>query len=438
MKKKINEFMNERIIPLAMKFIELKAVVALKEGILFTLPLLIIGSLFLLVANFPYEPIVEFIETMGWGTLFEQVNGATFQIISLIAVIGVAYSYAKNEDVEPLAAGVISFSVYLITIHHFVESETGETVAGVIPKEWTAGQGMIAAIIIGLIVGSVYTSFIKKGITIKMPKGVPSGVASSFSALIPGGVLILGSSIIFQLFDSILETTFVEFIYDVIQTPLTGLTDSLWGIIMYATIATIFWWFGVHGGSIVTGIYLPILLANIDANQAIVDSGQALTIENGAHIVTDQFTAVFVNMTGTGVTLGLVLYMVFFAKSKQYKDLGKLSLVPSLFNINEPVIFGTPIVLNPFLLIPFVLTPTVVGTLMYGAIYFGLVPPFSGVIVPWTTPAVVSGFLLGGWRMAFAQIIILLISFGMYFPFVRKADRMNLENEQDEETQNVL
>ena len=433
MKEKINDFMDNKAVPFAMRFIELKVVVALKEGILFTLPLLIIGSLFLLIANFPYEPVVNFIESMGWTELFNQVNGATFQIISIVAVIGVAYSYAKNEGVEPLGAGFISLAVYLITINQNVITEEDGIVSGVIPMEWTAAQGMIAAIIIGLIVGSVYSIFVKKGITIKMPEGVPSGVANSFAALIPGAILILGSAGVYQIFNSLLDTTFVEFIYDTIQTPLTGLTDSIWGIIMYATIATIFWWFGVHGGSIVTGIYLPILLANMESNQTILDSGKTLTVENGAHIVTDQFTAVFVNLTGTGITLGLVLYMVLFAKSKQYKELGRLSLIPSLFNINEPVIFGTPIVLNPFLLIPFVLTPTLVGLLMYGAIYFGLVPPFSGITVPWTTPPIISGFLLGGWRTAFSQVIIILISFLLYFPFVRKADLINLENESNKE-----
>lgn len=430
MKKRISKAMNDRIIPAALKFVNFKAIVALKEGILFTLPLLMIGSIFLLFANFPYQPVVDVIKNMGWMETFDQINGATFAIISLVSVIGVAYSYAKLENCEPMSAGAISFSVFLITINSFAETESGERVLGVIPKNWTGGQGMIAAIIIGLIVGAVYSFFIKKGITIKMPAGVPSGVASSFAALIPGAVLISGAAVTFQLFKQF-DTTFVAFIYKIIQAPLQGITDSLGGVILYGTIATVFWWFGVHGGSIVTGIMLPILLSNISENQAIIDSGKELTMANGAHIVTDQFTSAFINLSGTGVTLGLVLYMVFFAKSKQYKDLGKLSFIPSLFNINEPIIFGTPIVMNPFLLVPFVLTPSVVGVLMYLSIYFGLVPPFSGVVVPWTTPPIISGFLLGGWRTALAQVVILLISFGMYYPFVKKADVMNLQNESE-------
>lgn len=432
MKNQLLRFMNEKAVPKALKFVNMKGVVALKEGILFTLPLLMIGSVFLLVASFPYQPVVDAITDLGWMDAINQVSGATFNISALVAVVGIAYSYAKNENVEPLAAGFLSLVCFLITLNSTVTSESGDIVSNIINKAWTAGQGMIGAILIGLVVGYVYSLFINKGITIKMPDGVPANVASSFAALVPGAVLIGASAVVYQMFSSF-NTTFIEFIYEIIQAPMQGVTDSLFGIILYCTIATIFWWFGVHGGSIVTGIMGALLLSNLTANQAIVDSGQALTIENGAYIVTDQFTAVLINLTGTGTTFGLVIFMAFFAKSKQFKELGKLSFIPSIFNINEPVIFGTPIVMNPFLFLPFVLTPTLVGIMMYGAIYFGLVPPFSGVTVPWTTPPIISGYLLGGWRMALAQVVILAISFAMYFPFVKKVDNMNLQTELEAE-----
>ena len=396
MKEKINNFMNDTIIPNILKFVNLKGIVALKDGILFTLPLLMIGSIFLLIANFPYQPFTDFINSHGWADPLAQINGATFNIIALIAVVGVAYSYVKNEGYEALSAGVIAFAVFLIVTNSYAVNGDGAKVTNVISKDWTNGQGMITAIIIGLVVGAVYSWFMKKGIKIKMPEGVPSGVANSFASLIPGAVLITGAMFVYVFFKFVLDTTMVEFIYKIIQTPLQGMTDSIGGVIVYCLIATILWWFGVHGGT----------------------------------IVTDQFTSAYINLTGTGITLGLVLYMAFFAKSTQCKQLGKLSLVPGLFNINEPVIFGTPIVMNPFLLVPFVLTPTVVGILLYCAVSFGLVPPFSGVVVPWTCPPIISGFLLGGWKMAVAQVVILCISFGIYFPFIRKVDLMNLENEK--------
>ena len=335
MKDKINKIMNEIIIPNMMKFVNIKPIVALKDGILFTLPLLMIGSIFLLIANFPYAPFTEFLSDKGLTGPLAQVNGATFSIIALVAVIGVTYCYVKNEGYEPMSAGFIAFAVFLITTNSYATNADGAIVENVISKEWTSGQGMITAIIIGLVVGSIYSWFMKKEITIKMPEGVPSSVANSFASLIPGAFLITGALIIYIFFKNVMDTTMVEFIYKIIQTPLQGMTDSIYGVIAYCLIATILWWFGVHGGTIVTGIMLPILLSNISTNQAIIDSGNALTIQNGAHIVTDQFTSAYINLTGTGITLGLVIYMVFFAKCQQFKQMGKLALIPGIFNINN-------------------------------------------------------------------------------------------------------
>ena len=130
------------------------------------------------------------------------------------------------------------------------------------------------------------------------------------------------------------------------------------------------------------------------------------------------------------MTIGLVIYMIFFAKSAQCKELGKLGGVPGIFNINEPILFGTPIVMNPFLLLPFIGMPVLSGIILYFAISTGLVPMFAGVMVPWTTPPIISGFLVGGWKMALLQTAILALSFFVYLPFIRKIDKMNFEAEK--------
>ena len=214
MKEKINNFMNDTIIPNILKFVNLKGIVALKDGILFTLPLLMIGSIFLLIANFPYQPFTVFINIHCWADPLAQINGATFNIIALIAVVGVAYSYVKNEGYEALSAGVIAFAVFLIVTNSYAVNGDGAKVTNVISKDWTNGQGMITAIIIGLVVGAVYSWFMKKGIKIKMPEGVPSGVANSFASLIPGAVLITGAMFVYVFFKFVLDTTMVEFIYN--------------------------------------------------------------------------------------------------------------------------------------------------------------------------------------------------------------------------------
>lgn len=431
MKNRISQLVNNKLVPSVLKFVNLKAIKALKDGILYTLPLLMIGSLFTLIANFPWAPVTNFLTANGWMDPLNQISGATFSIISIIAVLGVSYQYAKNENVEPLGAAVIALSSFLALTKSSAITENGKyTVTNVIPKDWTSGQGMIAAIIVGLLVGWSYSAMIKRQWTIKMPETVPSGVSNSFAALIPAAVIISATFAIYALIHFVWNTTFIEGVYKVIQTPLQGMTDSIWGVMAYCFIATFFWWFGVHGGTIVTSIFYPILLANLTSNQKLMDAGKTLTLANGAHIFTDQFTAILINMTGTGATIGLVIYMLFFAKSKETKQLGKLAIVPSLFNINEPVIYGAPIVMNPFLFIPFVLTPLVIGVLDYSLMAAGILPLFSGVQVPWTTPAIISGFILGGWRLALAQAVNILISFLIYFPFARKVDNLNYEKEQ--------
>jgi PTS system cellobiose-specific IIC component len=426
--------LNEKVIPSVMKFVNLKGVVALKDGLMFTLPLTIVGSLFLLLAQLPIPALNTWIASVfgeGWTDPLWQAFGATFGIIALVAAIGIAYTYAKNEGHEPLSAGVISFVVFLITTNAYVMTESGEKIGDVIPKAWTGGKGMITAIIVGLIVGAVYSWFMKKNIKITMPEGVPEGVANSFAALIPAAVIITGATLTYMFFKYGLNTTFIEWIYKVIQTPLQGMTDSLGGVIVITFLVPFLWWFGVHGSSLVGGIMGPVLTSNTLANQAIVDSGKALTIQNGAHIVTQQFFDQFITVTGSGITIGFVICMLMLSKSAQFKELGKLSLIPGIFNINEPVTFGTPIVMNPFMAIPFIITPMLSGIVTYFAIATGLVPPFAGVMVPWTTPAIISGFLVGGVRAAILQVVVLIISFFVYLPFFKKQDNMSLKAEQE-------
>ena len=426
----MQEFFNNKVIPAIMKFVSLKGVVALKDGLLYTMPLTIVGSVFLLLANFPIQAVVNWLDSIGWIDPLNQAYGATFNIIALIGVIGIAYKYVKNEGYEALNAGVLAAVTFILTTDSFVVTESGEIVSNVINKTWTAGQGMISAIIIGLLVGWIYSWFMKNDIRIKMPAGVPEGVANSFTALIPGFVIVTGATLIYSFFKFVLDTTFIEAVYAFIQTPLQGLTDSLGGVIVMTLMIPFLWFFGIHGSTIVGGIIGSVLTANSLANQAILDSGMALTIENGGRIVTQQFLDQFINVTGAGMTIGLVIYMIFFAKSAQCKELGRLGGVPGLFNINEPILFGTPIVMNPFLAIPFIAMPVISGLILYFSIAVGLVPMFGGVMVPWTTPPIVSGFLVGGWKMAVLQTFILALFFFVYLPFIRKIDKMNLQAEK--------
>jgi len=266
-----------------------------------------------------------------------------------------------------------------------------------------------------------------------MPAGVPQGVSNQFSALIPGLVIITATMFVYMFFRYALNTTLIDFIFKVLQTPLQGFTDSLVGLIITTALVPFFWWFGVHGATIVNGVMSGLTAANRLDNQAIIDAGKELTLANGGHIVTDQFGASFVTVTGSGLTIGLVILMLTIAKSEQNKALGKLAVGPGIFNINEPILFGFPMVMNPLMFIPFIAAPTISAVVAYLAMRVGLVPLFTGVTVPWTTPPIISGFILGGWRTALMQIICIAISVVVYFPFFKKVDSMNLKSEQEAE-----
>lgn len=424
----MKDFLNEKLIPKVMQFVNTKAMIALKDGLLYSMPVMMIGAVFLLLGNFPLDAVTNALDKAGLTPVLNQAANCTFSIISLIATVGIAYTYVKNEGYNGLPAGVISLCTYLILQPSTVMSDGAEV--GVILKTWTGGQGMIAALISGLVVGGVYSLFLNKNVTIKMPAGVPEGVAAAFTSLIPGFVLVTGTTIIYAVFKIGFGITPIEWIYEVLQLPLQGMTDSFGGVVAMGFLIPFFWFFGIHGSTLIgDAIMGPLLLANSAANQAIIDSGLELTIANGGHIVTKQFVDQFMTVTGAGITIGLVVYMAFFARSKQLREIGKLGIIPSFFNVNEPVLFGTPIVLNPMLLVPFIMMPILSGVIEYAAIYFGLCPLYGGVVIPWTTPPIISGFLVGGWRTALLQAAILVLTFFVYLPFIKAVDKKNAEQE---------
>ncbi|MFV0560648.1 MAG: PTS sugar transporter subunit IIC [Enterococcus sp.] len=427
----MNEWINEKLLPPVLRFVNTKPITALRNGMLYTMPFTIVGSIFLLLANFPVESIATWVTDTGLAEYFNQAYGASFAIMSFFAVIGIAYSYVKAEGFEGLPAGMIGLVLFLLTMRSDVTNPDGVTIGNIIDKTWTGGQGMIGAILVGLFVGWGYTWFLKRDIRIKLPEQVPENVANSFTALIPAVVLITFGLIVYSLFDLFLNTTVIQWIYEVIQSPMQGVTDSLGGALMIGFLVPFLWFFGVHGSTIVGGIMGPILQANSLANTEILESGQALTVANGGHIVTQQFLDQFMTVTGAGMTIGVVMFMVFFSRSAQFKQLGRLSVIPAIFNINEPIIFATPIVMNPIMAIPFILTPVVSGVITYFALYTGLVPLFTAVQVPWTTPPIISGFLVGGWQAALLQVVVLSVGFFIYLPFVKKIDALNYAQENN-------
>ena len=435
----MNNFINEKLLPPVMKFVNTKAVTAIKNGMLYPIPFIVIGAVFLILGQFPIQAVQDYLNEIGLGPIFMQANNASFGIMALFAVFGIAYSWVRDEGHDAVPAGMLAIVVDIILQPDTIKSvtsianpdrvSTAWQVSGVIDKAWLGGKGMIVAIIVGLLVGWSYSWFMKKGFTIKLPEQVPANVAASFTALIPGAAIVTVATAIYGIFKLGFNTTMVEWIYATIQTPLQHATDGPLGVVVVAFLPVFLWFFGVHGATIVGGIMTPLLLANNADNLALYKAGK-LTLDNGAHIVTQAFMDQFITVTGSGMTIGLVIFMLVRAKSVQMKTLGKLEIVPALFNINEPILFGLPLVLNPLLAIPFILTPLVSGFATYAVIAMGIIPPFNGMYVPWTTPAIVSGLIVGGWQGALWQAVMLVMTGFMYYPFARKYDKVLLAEEQ--------
>ncbi|MBJ8326267.1 PTS sugar transporter subunit IIC [Streptococcus pacificus] len=426
----------EKIITPIMRFVNMRGIIALKDGMLAILPLTVVGSLFLIAGQIPFESVNQSIANIfgpNWTEPFMQVYSGTFAIMGLISCFSIGYSYAKNSGVEPLPAGVLSLSSFFILLKSSYIPENGEAIGDAISKVWFGGQGIIGAIIIGLVVGAIYTTFIQRHIVIKMPEQVPQAIAKQFEAMVPAFVIFVLSMLIYIISNAVTKGgTFIEMIYDVIQVPLQGLTGSLYGAIGIAFFISFLWWFGVHGQSVVNGIVTALLLSNLDANKALQQAGN-LSLDQGAHIVTQQFLDSFLIISGSGITFGLVIAMLFAAKSKQYQALGKVAAFPAIFNVNEPVVFGFPVVMNPVMFIPFVLVPVLSAIIVYGAIAIGFMQPFAGVTLPWSTPAIISGFMVGGWQGAVIQILILTLSTIIYFPFFKFQDKLAYEKEETTE-----
>jgi PTS system cellobiose-specific IIC component len=296
-----------------------------------------------------------------------------------------------------------------------------------IPAGNLSASGLFLGMLTAVLAVEIVRFVDKKGWKIKMPDSVPENVSRSFSALIPGLIVIVVFDLIRIAFSFTNFATAQELIFHYLQVPLTSLGSTLPAMSVVTLFEGVLWFFGIHGSNVVGGIMQPIWLALTADNATAFEAGKALP-----HIINYQFYSNFMKIGGFGSTFGLAILLLFTAKSSQYKALGKLAIAPGFFGINEPIIFGLPIVLNPIMMIPFILTPLVMAFVAYFAMASGMVPFTNGTNIPWTTPPVIAGFLVSGWKGAVLNIVQIVISAAIYYPFFKSVDRMAFKKEQEE------
>lgn len=410
---------------LAEKIGKNKYLISIRDGFLLTTPLLIIRSFFLLIANFPINNWTEFWARFfgeNWTAYMAKPTNATFDIMAILAVVGIAYSFARELKVDKLSGAAVALVSWFILMPYKV-SDGSITLAG-IPLNWIGSKGIFIGIITAFVSVHIYAWVIKKGWVIKMPNGVPPAVTQSFAALVPSTVVIG----IFFLVNSLLALTpynnAFELVFRFLQEPLLILGNTLGAVLVAMGFQHLFWFFGINGGSIVGSMMQPILTPLSMENLEAFKLGGVLP-----NVINQQFYDLFTTFGGAGSTISMLIAMVIICKSKRIKNLSKISFIPAIFGINEPIIFGLPIVLNPMILIPFLVTPLMNILVSYFAMISGLVPFTSGISIPWTTPVIISGFLTTGWKGALLQLILVIIGVFIYMPFVKMMDKQYQRDE---------
>ncbi|MGX7132582.1 PTS sugar transporter subunit IIC [Enterococcus songbeiensis] len=409
-------FMEKHFIPVASKIGAQRHLVAIRDGFIVTMPLMILGSFGVLINNLPIPPYITFMNNLfgegKWQAFGNNLSSGTFSILALLIAFTVAYNLAKSYGKDALAAGAISVSSFFALGALPVDADGNLSNAGL------GSQGLFLALIVAVCSTEIFRRLIgNQRLVIKMPDGVPPAVSRSFAALFPAMITVAIFAFITALFQAAGVTSIVTAFYELVQEPFMGLANSYPAALLLGFISAFLWFFGLHGANIIDPFMQTINIPAIEANVKALQSGEKMPF-----IVNKPFFDSFVNLGGTGATLGLLIAIFLVArKHKAYMTVAKLSIAPGIFMINEPVMFGLPVVLNPILFIPYVFTPLVLVTVAYVATATGLVPACS-IIAPWTTPPIIGGILstqsLAGGVLAAVNLVISIL---IYLPFVKLA-----------------
>ena len=415
--------LEEKFLPIAAKLQANIFLGSLRNGLVASMPMMIVGSMVIVVAELPVEAYQNMMLSVfgenwkwfNWGVIYASTMG----LVAPIATVGVAYAYIQQKGKPALPAAMIALSGFWILLHQ-------QDVGGY-ATTYLGAQGLFAGMTVAIVTAMIYDFVLEKGWTIKLPEQVPPAISNQFMALTPAAIAIIFWTVVRFVFAHTDYVTYSGFIMQVLQTPLTRLGTGLGGSLIAEFFVQLFWFVGIHGanvvGSVMTPIYEAATLANLAASQA----GEPLP-----YIVTAQFVSNLVRNGGSGATLSLVFIMTFLAKSDQIKYIGRLSMGPGLFNINETVTFGLPIIMNPMMMIPFFLAPMSSVLISYLAISSGLVGRLPGLAAPWTTPIIVSGFYIGNGdvRVVILQLVTFVVTGLIYFPFIAAWDKAKYAEEQ--------
>lgn len=421
---KMVTMIEDTVTPLAAKLGQQKYITSIRDGFIAALPFMIVGSFMLVFIFPPFDPETKWGFARAWldfAKTYQNQLLLPFQlsmgVMTLFISVGVAASLGRHYKLDPITTGLLSLMSFLLVAAPVKD--------GTISTQYFSGQGIFTALICAIYATEVYAFLKRKNITIRLPEQVPTGVARSFEVLIPVLVIILTLHPLNLFIESETGMILPQAIMSLVK-PLVSASDSLPAILISLFICQVLWFAGIHGALIVTGIMNPFWMANLAENQAALASGGELT-----HIYLQGFWDHYLLIGGVGSTLPLA-FLLLRSKAIHLRSIGKMGVVPGLFNINEPILFGAPIVMNPVFFLPFILVPMVNAVLAYVATSMGLVARVVS-LTPWTSPAPLGASWAANW--AFSPVIMCLVCMAMsavmYYPFLKAYERTLLKQEEE-------
>lgn len=422
---KFEAFMNRFLMPIAQKVDKQRHLSAIKAAMVAMTPFTILGSFFAIIPalpnmieKIPVEGIRDFLAPMcnfitSNGELLDLPVTLSIGMMSIYVVMCISYNLGNHYKLY--IPGCITLSTFAFL---FVSAESIE---GGISIANFGAKGLFCAMLVGMLATELYRFCKAKNLTIRMPEGVPDFVSKSFE-LIPTTILIAGTFIFIrwaslQVFGVLPPQILTQFL-----APLVGSMDNPWNVLFLNFMICLIFFFGIHSsvfGPITRPIMATFIIENIAANAA---------HEPLPHFYTAGTSSAFFGFTGAGITIGCVVACM-LSKSQRYRKIGKVALFPSLFGVNEPILFGAPIILNPIMFIPFVFGGAIIGTLPMFAMHYGWLakpvfdPPYVGVFL--------EAFLTNGdWRILIWNGLQLALAVALYMPFFKIMERQELREEK--------
>ncbi|KAA5948830.1 PTS sugar transporter subunit IIC [Pantoea sp. Bo_2] len=408
-------FLENHLMPIVTRIGSNRALIVIRNAMCACMALLIIGSTSILLSNIPWEPLAHFMAPAA--PIFDTIFNSTTGIMGLLTAASVAYYGALEYKQDIFVTIATSVSLFVLSQYQLVNGNEYQ-----LNIDGLGTSGLISAILIAFVTIKALSLFKQKNITIRMPKGVPDAVSESFTSLLPALFLLAILSLLVVLFHFNINVAVAYLL-----SPVTYVLNSAPGYALYHMLCALVFFCGINS-QVVIGIAMPFLMQNGALNEKAFQTGEQLMF------AATNATDAMVWAGGTGATLGLVVLMSFLAKSQYFKKLGRMSLGPGLFNINEPIIFGTPLCFNPLFMLPFILTPGLIAGSTFLLMQHGIIDMPHVANLPWTTPTFIVGFLMTGGSMntTLWSFMIVVISMLIYFPFFRLADKqLYLKEQQD-------